>query len=1090
MTTMATKKHPVPDQPARDRIARELGVNLIVEAGAGSGKTKEMSGRMAAGIAAGVYGLEGMAAVTFTRKAAAELRGRFQLALEDELRNAGDDAERRERIVKALSNLERFFAGTIHAFCARLLRERPVEAGVSPGFTELDEIEERLVRQQAWRDYRVQARAAGDADLLELIDAGISAKHLDKAFETVCLYEDVTFAADTAPMPDMATAWTQLETFWREIKRRLPAVLSPESKCKTQDRAQRFSRSWRAVERGDRRPVLLASLMATWESRPDVTGKWWASTRPEQKRLAGEVEQLHDDFRTSVVQPYLSAWRQYLYARCIALLVKARNSAKDERRRRNTLSFNDLLLMTADVLRKDASVRQALQQKYRWLFVDEFQDTDPIQAEIMFLLAADGPAGPEPADWRQVPLRPGALFVVGDPKQSIYRFRRADIDIYNEVRERIGGPNGENVVRLTTNFRSVPGLCEWANQVFEPRFPKDPTTQAPAFGPLLPDPNRTAGTGPHLAAIDIPDAVGNRDVARWEADAIARYIQSEVAAGRRTHGDFLILTRKRRALRPYAEALEALGVPIEVTGAGAFADSEEVRELSLLLVALADPQDAVALVGVLRGSLFGLSDRELFAFRQAGGYFNLFAEIDADKEAARPVAGALDQLRRWHSWTRQLPAGAALERVLEDSGYLALAAAPRGGVEAGDLLHAVDRVRAVVADGFTLASAADALAGWCALEADAVDDSSDVDSLPLEPGRADVVRLMNLHKAKGLEARVVFLADPAGGYPLQVDIRIVRHGAQALGYFRIVEEAKDHRPARPIAEPPNWDRYAAEEQAYLLAELDRLFYVAATRAKDLVVVGRYAGNVGNKPAWPVLTAALGDAPALTIPAAVAPATPPSVDLSMATAGQAVAHTAARHERSREASWSTMSVTAELKRLPRASLDETDPTHVVVPKTTSHRADAGVAWGSLVHGLLEHAMRHKAATREDLRRLAQWLTVEEPQLRPLTDQAVDTVLAVVASDELAAARATAECHEEVPFAVRAPEFPGMHVVTGSIDLVHRDDDGWRVVDYKTDVDRGVAALKYAEQVRRYSEAWSKVADVAVNAAIVPAREPPL
>ena len=1006
--------------------------------------------------------------------------------------------DRQDRVRSALSNIERFFAGTIHAFCARLLRERPVEAGVSPGFTELDEMEERLVRQQAWRDYRVQARAAGDAHLLELIDAGISAKHLDKAFETVCLYEDVTFPADVSARPDLDANWAAIEAFWTTLSPMLPSSIPDGVTCKTIQKAEQFGRQWRGFMRGRRDAVLLTSLMQVWESTPKVVQKCWAS-----KSVAKQAEQLWAEFRTSTVQPYLVAWRQYVYARCIALLVKAREAAKADRRRRNTLSFNDLLLLTADVLRTNPSVRCALQQKYRWLFVDEFQDTDPIQAEIMFLLAAkevpsstptrsqvSSPKTQSSRDWRQVELRPGALFVVGDPKQSIYRFRRADIDIYNEVRQRLGGPNGTNVVRLTTNFRSVAGLCEWANRIFAQQFPGSPTPQAPAFGPLAPDPNRTAGSGPHLAAINVPDTVPGSQVAVWEAGRIARYIHSEVAAGRRKHGDFLILTRRKKRLRPYAEALELLGVPIEVTGAGAFADSDEVRELSLLLLALADPQDAVALVGVLRGPLFGLSDRDLFAYTQAGGYFGLFANVETDDAGARRVAAALEQLRRWHRWTRLLPAGAALERVLEDSGYLALAAAPRGGVEAGDLLHAVDRVRAVVSDGFTLAAAAHALAGWCALDAEAVEDSSDVDSLPLEPGRSDVVRLMNMHKAKGLEASVVFLADPLGGYASPVDTRIVRDGSDAFGYFRIVEEKDGQWVSRPIAEPPDWDRHEADEKQYLDAELNRLFYVAATRAKDLLVIGRYAGSQGRNPAWPVLTEALDDAPALEIPAAVALSAPPTVDLSMATASRAAADIAAAHERSRQSSWSTTSVTAELKRLPRVVIedpDPSDPTQVVVPTTTSHRADAGAAWGSLVHGLLEHAMRHRAATRDDLRRLAQWLTVEEPQLRAVIDQAVDTALAVVSSDELAAARATAECHEEVPFAVRASEFASPHVVTGAIDLVHRHGDEWRVLDYKTDVDGGTAALKYAEQVRAYGEAWGRISGAAVKTAIISARE---
>src|SRR6187399_1934164 len=157
------------DQQARETIRTELLSNILVEAGAGSGKTQMLAERMAAGVASGDYQIEHMAAVTFTRKAASELRGRFHLALENQLSCSlrlqaegkaipGEEA----RIQAALGNLERFFAGTIHSFCARLLRERPVESGVSPGFTELDDAEEKLVRQQSWRDYRAQAKATGD----------------------------------------------------------------------------------------------------------------------------------------------------------------------------------------------------------------------------------------------------------------------------------------------------------------------------------------------------------------------------------------------------------------------------------------------------------------------------------------------------------------------------------------------------------------------------------------------------------------------------------------------------------------------------------------------------------------------------------------------------------------------------------------------------------------------------------------------------------------------------------------------------------------------------------------------------------------
>src|SRR5215207_11438957 len=160
------------DQDSRQIIREELGINLLVEAGAGSGKTQMLAERMAEGVATGVYRIEHLAAVTFTRKAASELRGRFHLALE-KARATSTEPAAIARLEAALGNLERFFAGTIHSFCARLLRERPVESGVSPGFTELDELQDLELRKRVWRDYVTNARAAGNPDMMALLDAGI-----------------------------------------------------------------------------------------------------------------------------------------------------------------------------------------------------------------------------------------------------------------------------------------------------------------------------------------------------------------------------------------------------------------------------------------------------------------------------------------------------------------------------------------------------------------------------------------------------------------------------------------------------------------------------------------------------------------------------------------------------------------------------------------------------------------------------------------------------------------------------------------------------------------------------------------------------
>jgi ATP-dependent helicase/nuclease subunit A len=1105
------------DRESRRIIREELQTNLLVEAGAGSGKTQMLAERMAAGVASGDYQIQQMAAVTFTRKAASELRGRFHLALEASIspgsRGFRPQPEEQARVRGALSNLERFFAGTIHSFCARLLRERPVESGVSPGFTELDEPQDEELRNRAWRDFIAGLRSAGDGQMLELLETGVRPKDLESAFATICLNEDVEFPPGDGLCPDPKAAWTTLDKFWSALENLLPASLDDDTTCSIQKAARQYRAQLRVARKKLDRASTIADLLDTWDCPSKITQNRWARTAAEKKRFKQLIEPLHARFHAQTVAPFLTAWRRYVYRLSVTLLMRARDYARRERHRRNSLNYGDLLYLTAKVLRENTLVRRALQQKYRHLFVDEFQDTDPIQAEIVFLLAARENARAV-CDWRTVPLRRDALFVVGDPKQSIYRFRRADIEIYNTVRGRFSDVTLGRVVSLTMNFRSVPALCRWANTVFAGQFPAAPTVHSPQFAPLdaREDDGKERSKIP-TGLFTITHTCGVKEVPAADATAIARYIRSEVDAGRRRFGDFLILTRKKKdRIAPYASALEERNIPLEVSGAGAFGESAEVAALTVLLRALADPQDQLTLVNVLRGPLFGISDPELFAFRQSGRWFSIFHSggfqpqpdgpatasesrgcrlqpegqaVDSDSKDSLEsdrVSTALNALYRYYRWTRMLPAGAALDKILEDTGYPALAATTPGGVEAGDLLHAVDRVRQVVEEGGSLADAADAL------EADS-EASNEVESLPLEPGRTDVVRLMNLHKAKGLEADVVFLADPCGGFNPRVDVHIKRDGARALGWFKVGRKytRQDGSPGFTLlGEHADWARHEQAEQPFLDQEQTRLLYVAATRAREMLVVSRQSPPKGT-PAWGALNAALDRAKELPVPARVEVAAPaPSV---CSLEAQAEAHGArlAADTRVNQPTWSIASVTAEAKHIAAMTrraqpVAEGDPTRVVAQDTPSHRADAGLAWGTLIHGLLEHAMRHQNATRDDLRRLAMWLTVEEPQLRAVIEEALDTVERAVRADFWPVAQSRVHS-VETPFTVAEPG----RLTNGVIDLLFESDAGWQVVDYKTD--RMLADGQYEAQLQAYRRALQQLGCGVAGASIVKVRSEP-
>ena len=195
-----------------------------------------------------------------------------------------------------------------------------------------------------------------------------------------------------------------------------------------------------------------------------------------------------------------------------------------------------------------------------------------------------------------------------------------------------------------------------------------------------------------IATLTIPYVTAST-VAREEASRIARFIKGEVSAGRRKHSSFLIIARQRPNLGVYAAALEELEIPVEVSGAGMFTSSPDVGALCLLLTAIADPLDSVALVGVLRGPIFGVSDQELFAYRQAGGRFKLTAPVVEASSDGVGASVALNSLQALYRLTRTLPAGVALENILDETGLLALAGTSPGGAAAGNLLQAVDMVR-------------------------------------------------------------------------------------------------------------------------------------------------------------------------------------------------------------------------------------------------------------------------------------------------------------------------------------------------------------------------------------------------------------
>ena len=1078
---------PLPaDESERKRARGELHTSFLVEAGAGSGKTRLLVERMAALVESGVAEVSQIAAVTFTRKAAAELRERFQVKLEESYRaerekEAGSGKAKRLR--RGIDEIDRAFLGTIHAFCARLLRERPIEAGLDPDFVEAPEAEASLLQDRFWTSFLERTVADSDPLLEQLARAGLRAEQLRKAFDRMVENLDVEFPAPAVPPPDAEAI--------REVRNRLQGILNRALRLmpgkepeKGWDKAQETVRSLRYMRhlRGWNDIAALFEAAEKMCSVKSLTLNRWPRQTPQ---LDGEVRVLRSDFGAlaeegSPVRRHLERWFAHRYGLTIAFVRRAAVEFAEERRRIGMLNFHDLLMLTAKLLREHPDVRRDLGERYRYVLIDEFQDTDPIPAELLFLLASEPDElqpddGPRPADWRTVVPRPGALFVVGDPKQSIYRFRRADIVVYNQVRARFEGFGA--VLLLTTNFRSRQTLADMVNEVFDhpDRFPREETDRQARFAPMVPHPHEA--DGPEGVFEYMVPKGKSRDVARIEADDLASWIRARIAKGERKAGDFLVLTFQKAHLDLYARALEERNVTIEVSGAQA-GPEEELRELILLLQTLIDPGNPVNVVAVLTGLFFGLDHEQLASHALAEGRFDFtwFGEDAPDTEVTR----ALATLHDWWKESRREPADVLIGRLVDRLGLMPhLASSKLGTLRCGILAYALDSVRAEALRGdASLAGAVEALEAalkWEDAEA------------PFNPGHDDAVRVMNLHKAKGLEATVVILANPGQGISRKRRPNShTRRGADGEAEaFTTVSVPVGAFHSRTLAQPLDWPEYQSAETRFLDAEEQRLLYVACTRAREELVVARKAG----KSRWGIFDAWLHrNAETLQLARDVLPAR----EKLGRSAAELIAETEAAAAALRtvaEPSYEFASVTELAKGRAGGGRSEDgiagapEPGRPAAARVAESVTLRGYEWGSAVHGTLAAAAQ--GVGDEALAFIARALLVEYE--RPLDAGGAPTELGelmslveLVRESELwrRAERARLRL-PEVPFALERPADNGgiPRLVEGVIDLAFREADGWVIVDYKTDVgddpDFRRRRRAYRRQVDLYAECWEEV-----------------
>ncbi|MEW6554323.1 MAG: UvrD-helicase domain-containing protein [Actinomycetota bacterium] len=1085
-----------PDQEQRGLIVSELERNIIVEAAAGTGKTTSMMERMLALLRTGrCESVRTMAAVTFTRKAAAELRSRFQVALERAVREAAD--EEKERLEAALTHIEQCFIGTIHSFCARLLRERPVEAGVDLAFEEIDEDEDKRLRAEAWDAFLAELIAGDPRGLLDALGGlGLGVSELRPAFESFADFPDVEDwpVPEDKVEPEFARVRDELRIYTAHMSELAPRL---SFECGTDTLVPTLLRMPRIISHFEDldRPDQLMEALEFFDSKPQIRYTLWVKNGGFSKEEAlGEMERW-DRFRDDVAMPALRAWRELRYGAVMPVLHAARAVYVELRGERGQLNFQDLLMKAAALLRENPAVRRYFQSRFTHLLVDEFQDTDPIQAEVIMLLCS---SDPDETDWRACVPRPGSLFLVGDPKQSIYRFRRADIATYNDAK-RIILAGGGLEARLSANFRAAPDLIAWVNGVFEPgertcdapggamlRFPASDSEESPRYERLSPGREEGAtGMLSGLYRLQVPEEFTNKETAAaFEADLIARFIRHaldsamtvprarrQLEDGQRMEvgpGDFMVVTRNTGFLGTYARALQLYGIPHQVTGGTALNELDELRLFKACLQAVVHPDDPVALVAALRSELFGLSDSDLYAFKKSGGVFSYRSPLPADL-APRNVEAFVDafkRLTRYSLWLSRLPYASACERIASDLGLPALAAArPGGDMQAGSLGKALELLRGMRTEQWSAAQLVEYLDTL-------VESTEKHDGISALSGVLPAVRVMNLHKVKGLEAPVVFLADTSGENEFPVDRHIDRSGDTITGYLSISGEARGRRGGKLLAHPVDWERLAEREAAFERAEALRLRYVAATRAASAMIVSqRVKGNERNP--WCHFGPFLDECRDLPDPGPQAAPVRKTVPLAPQEIAEAGAAITSRLRAVCAPTYNALPLKEHSLSLPVDAVPVESAVDGETPRPIPG-GEHGVEWGGVIHLLLQTAMSEPGA---DLVRLAEAALAEGGLGISLAPQAAALARSVTDSEIWRRALRSETRFVEVP--LQAQWVEGMAVPTilrGAIDLVFREDGGWVLVDYKTDLPGSggleAVARRYAAQVRLYSEAWEK------------------
>src|SRR6058998_1111702 len=1108
------------DEQARFLAATTFDRNVVVTASAGTGKTTLLITRLMHLLVKSpeAIPLSQVVALTFMNKAATEIKIRLRECLESVL--APDDSpaarelwdryhlsaadlrtryhfsadELQDRVEAALGELENSQIGTIHSFAAHLLRLYPLEAGVDPRFTPDEEFVFDDFFTREWREWL-------DGEL------GGAGPRQER-------WKRVLRGTDLAGLELFAKALVNDLIPLDSLKDQVGGGLASTLRSWLERKQQRAGELLSASREGGKKPRQIETLLAAADrlfgrvlsGGPAGIAELDAELRTllEQKDggakpPAGWSEEEFEDAANLVRTAKAVLASDHAFFRdLLGLLEPFAAQCRQRFLDAGYVRFDGLLARARDLLKTHPQVRARLKRLFKAILVDEFQDTDPVQYEILLFLAEHEDRLAEA--WPNVRLHPGKLFIVGDPKQSIFAFRRADIEAFQRVRQMVEDQDGLPLT-LTRNFRSHGTILTAVNQVFERLIRERPGLQ-PRYDPLEPDPDRKTGAQTQGVELRLV-ASASRDEERAslsaeegveaEAEAVARWLKHEVIGeevlierdGRRRPidpGDVALLFRTFTQSWEYLGALRRHGLPYVAEGERHFYQRQEVIDLVNLVCCIQNPHDQVALLGLLRSAVGALTDREVMELVAQGPLDyrgNGPSGLDAHPKAAhlRRLYAALASLHR-DCPLRPLPD--ALDLIFERLPVLELAAASSHGEQAVANLW---KVRALADD--LVAQPGMTLAGFVELlKARLADPPDESESGLAEEASREAVRIMSVHKAKGLEFPIVILVGlQAGTKPPYEPIQVQQDWSTGVLGLRLGDRCT------------LGGVYVAEKlEARLEAERRRLLYVGMTRAKErLVLSGALTRrqSPGNFLALLKEEVGVGGAPLVGPPPTLAD---DLITKTVIPAGVGKRGGGGRKKKDAaprralkgfEARWSAREDRWAQCRQRSLYLTPSSLPHPLqgapqgLPQTTSSALASAI--GGLVHRALEDWSYRDAVEvlLEQLdRHAARWLPDEFKGNRDeILGEAREVLQAFARADAYGELKEATILGREVPFLMPWPGPPPVStspaLMEGRIDLIYKKDGAVWLAHYKTDrvtePDVAERAEFYREQARIYTEA---------------------